>query len=158
LSALREQIISGAVTALNSTRALPTGGEVEKPSWIPVAERARTEAMRVETDLALIVYPLKDTSQDVGGRRGPIVKRQLSLLVECWATETDTETADQRATALTEWVVTALTDNTLAGILNWIRETETEYDIDVGERVYCLAAVTLAVDYHSKAGALAQRT
>lgn len=148
MSALREQVLAAVLTALNT----------DAPEGTPTAQRSRTDSLDQDTLDAIIIYPMRDVAGDIGGKRGPLRAREFELLVECWATETASETADQRATILTEWVIKALEDNTLEGVVTGLRESETDYAIEVGDVAFCLATVTLVAEYQHRAGDLTLKT
>jgi hypothetical protein len=147
VSAIREQILAAALVALN------TGA----PSGTPVSERCRTDSLNKETLDAIIIYPGTDQASDVGGRAGPIRRRSLEVIVECWAQETADQSADQVATRYAEWAVKALEDNRLGGLASGLRESETRYALDVGEVAFALATVVFAAEYQHKAGDLTLR-
>jgi len=154
VSALREEILVAALAALN-TDAPP---ERPRPVGIPTAERSRTDTLNTDEVDAIVVYPVRDQALDIGGKRGPIRGREFEFLVECWATETETATADELATSYTAWVVKALEDNLLGGIVTGLREAETDYALEVGERAFCLATVTMLAEYQHRAGDLTLKT
>lgn len=148
MSTLRERIVQAVVDALN------TG----TPEGVPAAQRARTLALDLDQLDAILVYPLRDEARNVGGKRGPIVARSLELAVECWARETETASADAAVDPYVAWAIKALTDNTLGGLVNGLREEETNFAVERAQTGFCLAAITMVVEYQCKAGDLEQRT
>jgi len=147
MSSLREQAVQAAVTALNT----------DTPAGVPQTERARTLALDAANLPTIIAYAVKDEAGDVGGRKGPIVARKLRLHFECWAVETEELSADAAVDPLICWVVKALTDSTLGGLLNGLREAETTLVLDREDRAVCYATVVMVADYQCKSGDLEQR-
>lgn len=152
VNALREQILEAAKAALN---------DAGRPAGIPETERSRTEQFqREETDPidALVIYPQDDPSGFVGGRRGPLKAREFRFIVECWAEENENQAADTRATAMSEWVVAALEGTNLGGLVNFLYEVGTGFDLAIGDIGICVATVTMAADYQHRTGDLTLRT
>lgn len=146
MSTIREQIVAAALTALNTSR----------PAGVPnVVERSRLFAIETSSLPAMTIYPLRDAVFDVGGRRGPKVRRELTLLVECRAKGQVTPTvvsSDAAADPLCAWAVAALCDNDLGGLANDISETETNFEYDQAtEGQVCMATVAFQIDYESLA-------
>lgn len=145
---LRQQIVNAIIVQLNTGR----------PPDVPPAEPLRTVALDTDSLDAVLVYRLRDVSNDVGGRRGQIVKRQLELAIEHWAQERESVAADEAVEPYLAWSVKALTDQSLGGLVSFIREAETNFAFGVAQRGYCLATLTLLVDYQQRADDLELRT
>lgn len=153
MSTIREQIVSAALTALNTSR----------PAGVPnVVERSRLFAIDTSSLPAMTIYPNRDAVFDVGGRRGPKVRRVLTLLVECRAKGQLVPTpvsSDAATDPLCAWAVKTLCDNSLGGLANDISESETTFEYDQAtEGQVCVATVAFQIDYESLAANAESRT
>lgn len=141
MSSLREQILQAVVTALNTSR--PTG--------VPAAERARNWAIDPDQLPKILVYAGRDSARDVGGRRGPAQEKRLELEIECWAAKSQTLSADAAADPLYLWVVKALADKTLGGLVSGLREDESSIALEEVDAQICLTTVRLSATYQQRA-------
>jgi hypothetical protein len=145
VSSQRELIIQAAVAALN----------VGTPSGVPPAERATTLALDSQTLPKILVYlGPKDRASDVGGPAGPIRDCSLSLTIDCWAAGTEVLSADAAADPLVVWVIKALEDQHLGGLVTGLREAETEFELARADVPICVASVKMIAEYTHKAGDL----
>lgn len=146
MSSVRERIVEAAVAALNSGT----------PIGVPAAERATTIAIDSHTLPKLLVYVgPKDRASDVGGKRGPLRAREMQLTIEAWTLGTDELSPDAVADPLLVWVIKALEDQSLSGLVTGLREQETEFELARGaDGPVCRAAVTMVAEYSQRAGDL----
>lgn len=137
---IREQIIQTALEVLNTDR----------PAGVPNAvKRSRTFAIETSELPAMIVYPEHEAVFDVGGRAGPMVRRALTLVVECYG-------ADEAAIdGLSAWAVAKLSDNTFGGLVNEITEDRSAFGYgQATEGPVKKAIAAFVIDYDSPAGDL----
>lgn len=137
---IREQIIQAALEALNTAR----------PPGVPNAvERTRTFAISASMLPMMIVYPKHESVKDVGGRRGPMVARALTLFVDCYGAD------ETWIDALTAWAVAKLSDNTFGGLVNETTEDRSAFAYDqAADGPIKKATVAFTIDYDSPAGNL----
>jgi hypothetical protein len=137
MSTLRERIIAAVVTALNTGR----------PSNVPEATRLKTTPYEPSQLPAITVYPVREEVEDVGGRFGPIVKRALTLRVECRATG---DPVDQKLDPMLAWATKALSGNDLGGLVIDIAEAGTEWAVEPAEAVHGIAIADFTALYATK--------
>lgn len=148
MPSIREQIIDALIDALNTDR----------PPEMPIAERARGKALNHALLQKIIVYPVRDSADNVHGTRSPLVRRTLEIAIECWAPETEDLSADAAADPLLVYVIGRLTNNRLGGLCHSLEEAETNIAMAQAERIICLATITMVADYQHRHGDLEQRT
>lgn len=137
MATLRERIIAAALTALNTGR----------PADVPEATRLKTTPYEATQLPAMTIYPVREDVEDVGGRFGPIVKRALTLRIECRATG---EPVDQKLDPLLAWATKALSGNNLGGLVIDIAEIGTEWAVEPAEAVHGIALVDFTALYATK--------
>lgn len=129
--------MSDLVTALN------TG----TPGGVPQAARSRTKPYEAASLPAVSVYPLREAAERVGGKTGPIIKRRLTIRIECRAVG---EPADQVIDPMVAWVTKALAGNTLNNLAHDIEETGTEWEVELADKAYGLASIDFSILYQTK--------
>jgi hypothetical protein len=137
MATLRERIIDAVVTALNAGR----------PADVPEATRLKTTPYEPSQLPAMTVYPVREDVEDVGGRFGPLVKRALTLRVECRAIG---DPVDRNLDPLLAWATKALSGNDLGGLVIDIAETGTEWAVEPAEAVHGIAVVDFTALYATK--------
>ena len=143
MASIRERIVAAAVVALN------TGA----PVGVPQAERERLAAVDPNVDLpSIIVFPVHDVPEQVGGDGGPLVRSRLTLTVECRAAGTASVRPSQATDPLFVWVVktlvgTRLPDGSGGFLTHFINQGETTFSYEQGEAPYCLAAIEMTAVY-----------
>jgi hypothetical protein len=148
MSTIREEIIAAVISALNTGR----------PSGVPAAERARTIALAEDSIPTILVYPGHDTQGAVGGKRGPLKRHDFEIQIECWAREGSGLTPDQAVDPYLAWVDRCLDGKTLGGLVEQVLTVETNWGFGQGTFAFCLAAVTLIADFHSRTGEPEEKT
>jgi hypothetical protein len=150
MSTFRERIAEWAVTTLN------TG----TPAGVPAASRSYLFTIDADiADKAISVFLEKDQPlvRPVRMTPGLLMKRLLTLRVECRAKSTATTRPDQEVDAMAAWVVKALCGQSLgvsdAGgpLFHATVEGETSFAMDQRLHGYILATVEVAIEYQTKA-------
>lgn len=142
MASVRDKIVAAAVAALN------TG----TPVGVPAADRVRTAEVAPSELPSIVVFPVRDEPEEVGGGGGPIVLSRLTLVAECRAQGTASVRPDEALDPLATWVVKALANKQLpngaGGVLNNdILEGSTSFSYESGETPMSLAAVEMIVVY-----------
>lgn len=135
MSSIREQIIVAVVAALN----------VGSPP--AVTERTRLSAIEDSGLPSIVVFPLDDTAEEIGGGGGPIVRSRLKLGFELRAKGTAIARADTAVDALYVWLIKKVAGNQLGGLAIDIVEGDTSFRFESGENPMCLATVDMTVVY-----------
>lgn len=138
MASLREQIINAAVAALN----------VSRPAGVPPATRLRKSYESAQLP-AITVYYTGDTAQKPSGARSPIVKRVMTLVVECRAAADQVETI---LDPLLVWAVKTLAPSTLGGLVSEIAEKTTIPEVAIKEAMHGKTALSFEVTYQTNTG------
>lgn len=141
MSSLREQILSAALTALNTSH----------PSGVPATVRGRHRNLTPDQLPALSLYPgPEDTVQPVHHSRSPIMQRSLGIVIEAVAAASSGMTADQAVDPLCAWAVKALAGNLFGALATAALEVKTRFRYGVaGKTPVCLARVEFQIAYSS---------
>lgn len=117
-----------------------------------VVRRTYTFALDIAAAKSIIVYPIRDETEPVGGRNQPVLtKHSLILVVECRAKGTASTRPDQEIDELYKWVVATLAGKSYSnGLYHIIEEGPTVFSIDQADHAYCLAAVQMIVRYQTR--------
>ena len=140
MSTVRQGVLSGIVALLN------VGG---KPAAVPTTEVARTKQIS-RTLPSMIAYMTSDEPEMVGGRFGPLVRRRLTVVIECRDTPGSGENPYDSVEPMTAWVTKALGGQRIAAGSHEIVEGNTTFDLAGADRLYCLARVEVIVNYQTR--------
>ena len=136
MATIRAQILDLALAALNTDR--PTG--------IPVATRVRLEPLEDQEAPAIAVYIGAESVEPATNRHGPLVKRELELVVECRVVG---DTPDVLLDPLVDW-----TSRTLTGLestlFHDIQEAGTDFRFELSGYLYGLAVQRFRVLYQTQ--------
>jgi len=141
VSSVREQVVEGAVLALNA--------------GAPPAPFARSRAAEVsDADMPIgILYPVRDVPQMpfTGERvvRSLVTRRRLSIACELRALGTPSVRPDQAVDPLYAWLVATLVGNTIGGLVQQWEEGESTFQYGLGDKPICLLSVEMVAVYQT---------
>ena len=132
---IRAQILDLALAALN------TG----TPAGVPAATSIRLAPLEDAEAPAIAVYPGSESVEPASNRPGPLVKRELELVVECRVVG---DNPDDLLDPLLDWTTTALA-GIESSLFHDIQETGTEFRFELSGQVYGLAVQRFRVLYQT---------
>lgn len=137
----REHVMQAVIAALNADA---------KPAGVPVATRANAVAAASGQLPKVAVVPLRETTERIN--RGAIVRRTLTLRVECQAAGIvgSEQAADALLDDIVAWTTQALAGNTLDGLLLTLDETAIDWAVEVSDYAYCAAVVDFEATYETR--------
>ena len=136
----RLAIRDAVVAALNAGR----------PADVPEASTRRFVPGNPLDCARLAVFMAEEPVEGVGGPRGPIVRRQLSMAVQALAVSEEPDDLDDLVEPMLAWAVRALAAATFGGLAHEVVEQRTTWETArVGDRYAVAATLYLAVPYQS---------
>lgn len=137
MTTLRADIVSAVVAALNTNR----------PAGVPAASRLRQSQFEASETPSISVYPANESISPASNRPGPIVKRELQLVVEARVAGDDPDVLLDPAVSWIEQAVTSL-DSTL--IHDAPQAVAIQHEFAVGTVPHGVARVSFVVSYQTR--------
>lgn len=137
---LRRNLLDAFVSVLNT----------DAPSDIPLARARRSLPEAKITTSEINVYFAAEDVQVKGGRFGPIVVRDVRIVVECRDVTSDPEEVDTLMDPLTDWVQKALgSSGNLGGLAIDLVEVGTTWTPFYLERYYPITRTSYVVSFQT---------
>lgn len=138
---LRRDILNAFVTLLNG---------VTKPGGVPDARVRRSLPESIITQSEINVYFVAEDVTVKGGRFGPIVTRDVRIIVECRAVTTDPEQIDPIMDPLTDWAVESIMGgNNLGGLAIDVVELGTTWTPHFMDKYYPVTRTSFVVSFQT---------
>jgi hypothetical protein len=135
MSSIREQIITAAVAALNTST----------PGGVPAADRVRMEPYQSEDLPAINVMPVREEMEnEKEGRWSYFLKRGCTLRIEC---RVQGNPADQLLDPLIVWAGTVLGGAKFGGLAEDCYEILCEWSYAASDQPYSMASLDFRVEY-----------
>ena len=134
---IREKIIQAAVAALNNGT----------PGGVPQTTRLKATPYQTADLPAMDIRPGREEMRDKQSRTQPVVLRDFSFVVTCYAKG---DAVDKLLDPLIAWATKVLAGNRLGGLAHDIEESDTEWDFEHGDALYGVASITFAVTFQTK--------
>jgi hypothetical protein len=143
---VREQIVQAVLAALNGPG---------KPESVPACERVSYTAASSGNVPRMMLYPVKETVERVN--RGPLVKRELTVRVDCRAAALAAEHADALANDMVAWATKALAGSRLGGLAHDVAEIAVDWSFEPSEYLLVEVSLEFAITYQTQVSDQTQR-
>lgn len=137
MSTLRNQIVTAVVTALNTNR----------PAGVAEASRLRQSQFEASETPSVSVYPAQESIAQATNRPGPLVRRELQIVVEARVAGDEPDELLDPTVAWIEQAVTQL-DSTL--IHDAPEAVAVQHEFAVGAVPHGVARVSFVVRYQTR--------
>lgn len=144
---MRAQIVAAIVAALNSGT----------PGGVPATEASRTFAGDEAALPSILLYPVRESPEEIHGSGGSVVRAKLLLHLEVRAKGSAGVTADTAADACLSWIGKTLPKNTFGGLALNTASGEINWSFEHGENPVVLAVQEIEVTFQHLAANPDQR-
>lgn len=139
MSSIRLDVRDAVIDTLNT----------DTPSDLPQATKRRWLPGTPLKEPSIAVFFNEEENRLPGGRTSGLAARRLQIAIQCADAVESPEEADDAMEAMLSWVVKALGDTQLGGLVSWTEELGTKWYVTVLDRVYVQAVVVFALYYQT---------